>query len=39
MKQLRELVGRELEWTQPRAMKREFELKDDGEIASFRNIT
>lgn len=31
MKPLRDLVGRELEWTQPRAMKREFELRDGDE--------
>lgn len=34
MKPLRDLVGRELEWTQPRALKREFELKDDGETVA-----
>jgi hypothetical protein len=34
MKPLRDLVGRELKWTQPRAMKREFELMDDGETVA-----
>ena len=34
MKGMRQLVGRELKWTQPRAMKREFELMDGDEIAA-----
>lgn len=34
MRPLLDLVGRELEWTQPRALKREFELKDGSETVA-----
>src|SRR5262249_13851170 len=34
MKRLRELVGRELKWTQPRATKRDFDLLDGEEIVA-----
>jgi len=36
MKRIQDLVGRELQWTQPRAMKREFELRDgDEQVATL----
>ncbi len=41
MKRIADLVGRELEWKQPRATKREFELRDGDEIVSalrFRSL-
>ncbi len=34
MKRMQDLVGRELKWVQPRAMKREFELRDGDEVAA-----
>jgi hypothetical protein len=34
MKRMRELAGRELLWAQPKAMKREFELKDGEELVA-----
>src|SRR5262245_8229272 len=34
MKRMLELIGRELEWVQPSAMRREFQLKVDGETAA-----
>ena len=41
MKRIRDLVGRELKWTQPRALKRDFELKDGDEVVAtlrFRSL-
>src|SRR5262245_4965883 len=32
MKRIQDLAGRELKWTQPRAMKRDFELMDEEEV-------
>ena len=34
MKSIRELIGRELKWVQPRATKREFELHDGDDIVA-----
>src|SRR5262245_28986273 len=41
MKRIHDFVGRELEWTQPGAMKREFELRVGDEIVAtlkFRSL-
>lgn len=41
MKPIRELIGRELQWTQPHALKRQFELKAGDELVatlSFRSM-
>lgn len=34
MKSIRALVGRELKWLQPHALKMEYELQDSGELAA-----
>ncbi|MGH7725917.1 MAG: hypothetical protein ACREOU_10875 [Candidatus Eiseniibacteriota bacterium] len=41
MKHLRELVGRELTWTQPHALKRDFDLMDGSAVVAtlrFRSL-
>jgi hypothetical protein len=34
MKNIRALIGRELKWLQPHALKMEYELQDSGELAA-----
>ena len=34
MKSIRTLIGRELQWLQPHALKMEYELQDTGELAA-----
>lgn len=38
MKRIQDLAGRELKWTQPRAMKREFDLVDEDEVVARLNF-